>query len=59
MSAVTMAPIVEGEFAIADLLEMVLTDQGYSLLLVSNGREGLNHVAGGPLAMSLPMCDRS
>jgi CheY-like chemotaxis protein len=33
--------IVEDEFAIADLLEMVLTDEGYRVLLAANGRQGL------------------
>jgi hypothetical protein len=33
--------IVEDEFAIADLLEMVLTDEGYRVLLAANGRQTL------------------
>lgn len=41
--------IVEDEFAIADLLEMVLTDEGYSVTLAGNGRQGLECLAKGPL----------
>lgn len=33
-----MLPIVEDEFAIADLLEMVLTDGGYRVMIATNGR---------------------
>jgi CheY-like chemotaxis protein len=40
--------IVEDEFAIADLLEMVLTDEGYHVLLASNGRQGLERLSEGP-----------
>lgn len=40
--------IVEDEFAIADLLEMVLTDEGYRVLLAANGRQGLERLAEGP-----------
>ena len=40
--------IVEDEFAIADLLEMVLTDEGYQVLTASNGRQGLERLAKGP-----------
>jgi CheY-like chemotaxis protein len=41
--------IVEDEFAIADLLEMVLTDEGYRVLTAANGRQGLERLAEGPL----------
>jgi CheY-like chemotaxis protein len=41
--------IVEDEFAIADLLEMVLTDEGYEVVLAGNGRQGLERLAEGPL----------
>jgi CheY-like chemotaxis protein len=41
--------IVEDEFAIADLLEMVLTDEGYRVLTAANGRQGLERLADGPL----------
>ncbi len=41
--------IVEDEFAIADLLEMVLTDEGYRVLTAANGRQGLQRLAEGPL----------
>jgi CheY-like chemotaxis protein len=41
--------IVEDEFAIADLLEMVLTDEGYRVLTAANGRQGLERLAQSPL----------
>lgn len=41
--------IVEDEFTIADLLEMVLADAGYSVLIAGNGRQGLERMAEGPL----------
>lgn len=41
--------IVEDEFAIADLLEMVLTDEGYRVLTAANGRQGLERLADRPL----------
>jgi CheY-like chemotaxis protein len=37
--------IVEDEFAIAELLEMALTDAGYSVAIAANGREGLQRLA--------------
>jgi CheY-like chemotaxis protein len=40
--------VVEDEFAIADLLEMVLTDEGYRVLTAANGRQGLERLAEGP-----------
>ena len=40
--------IVEDEFAIADLLEMALTDEGYRVLTAANGRQGLERLAIGP-----------
>jgi CheY-like chemotaxis protein len=40
--------IVEDEFAIADLLEMALTDEGYRVLTAGNGRQGLARLAEGP-----------
>lgn len=40
--------IVEDEFAIADLLEMALTDEGYHVLTAPNGRQGLKRLAEGP-----------
>lgn len=49
MSAVATVLIVEDEFAIADLLEMVLTDEGYEVVLAGNGRQGLERLAKGPL----------
>ncbi len=42
--------IVEDEFAIADLLEMVLTDEGYTVLTAANGQQGLERLAEGPAA---------
>jgi CheY-like chemotaxis protein len=39
--------IVEDEFAIADLLEIVLTDEGHTVLMAANGREALNRLAEG------------
>ena len=40
--------IVEDEFAIAGLLEMVLTDEGHRVLTAANGRQGLERLAEGP-----------
>lgn len=40
--------IVEDEFAIADLLEMVLADEGYRVVRAANGRQGLERLAEGP-----------
>ncbi len=40
--------IVEDEFAIADLLEMGLIDEGYRVLTAANGRQGLARLAEGP-----------
>jgi CheY-like chemotaxis protein len=40
--------IVEDEFAIMDLLEMALTDEGYRVLTAANGRQGLTRLAEGP-----------
>ncbi|WP_309139777.1 response regulator [Siccirubricoccus sp. G192] len=37
-----------GRIAIADLLEMVLTDEGYHVLTAANGRQGLERLAEGP-----------
>ncbi len=48
VSGVATVLIVEDEFAIADLLEMVLTDEGYRVLLAANGRQGLERLAEGP-----------
>jgi CheY-like chemotaxis protein len=48
MTDVTTVLIVEDEFAIADLLEMVLTDEGYRVLIAANGRQGLERLAEGP-----------
>jgi len=40
--------IVEDEFAIAGLLEMVLADEGHRVLTAANGRQGLERLAEGP-----------
>ena len=40
--------IVEDEFAIAELLEMVLADEGYRVLTAANGRQGLQRLAEDP-----------
>ena len=48
MSGIATVLIVEDEFAIADLLEMVLTDEGYRVLTAANGRQGLERLAEGP-----------
>lgn len=40
--------VVEDEFAIADLLEMTLTDEGHRVLHAANGRQGLERLAEGP-----------
>ena len=56
MSAVATVLIVEDEFAIADLLELVLTDEGYTVVLAGNGRQGLERLTEGPLP-DLVICD--
>lgn len=48
MNGVVTVLIVEDEFAIADLLEMALVDEGYRVLLAANGRQGLERLAEGP-----------
>lgn len=48
--------IVEDEFAIADLLEMALTDEGYRVVRAANGRQGLERLAERPLP-DLVICD--
>ena len=40
--------IVEDEFAIAELLEIVLIDEGYRVLTATNGRQGLQRLAEDP-----------
>ena len=40
--------IVEDEFAIADLIDMALTDEGYVVLHAANGQQGLERLAEGP-----------
>lgn len=49
MNDIPTVLIVEDELAIADLLEMVLTDEGYRVLLAGNGMHGLERLAEGPL----------
>lgn len=40
--------VVDDEFAITDLLEMALADEGYRVLTAANGRQGLTRLAEGP-----------
>ena len=40
--------IIEDEFAIAELLEMALTDGGYRVMIAANGRQGLERLAQNP-----------
>jgi CheY-like chemotaxis protein len=49
VSGVATVLIVEDEFAIADLLEMALTDEGYRVLHAANGSQGLERLTEGPL----------
>src|SRR5579885_1072524 len=37
--------VVEDEFAIADMLSSLLEDEGYRVILASNGQEGLARLA--------------
>ena len=48
MSDVATVLIVEDEFFIAAVLEMVLTDEGYRVLTAANGRQGLERLVEGP-----------
>jgi len=48
VTGVATVLIVDDEFAIADLLEMALTDEGYRVLTAANGRQGLARLAEGP-----------
>jgi len=48
VTGVATVLIVEDEFAITDLLEMALTDEGYRVLTAANGRQGLARLAEGP-----------
>ena len=48
MSTSRTVLIVEDEFAIADILEMALTDEGYRVLKAVNGRQGLERLAEEP-----------
>lgn len=45
MNTIPTVLIVEDEFAIAELLEMVLVDEGYRVLTASNGLQGLARLA--------------
>ncbi len=38
--------VVDDEFGVADLIEAVLADEGHRVLTASNGRQGLEVVAG-------------
>jgi two-component system response regulator VicR len=44
----TTVLIVEDEFAIADLLEMALTDEGYHVVRAANGCQGQERMAEKP-----------
>lgn len=48
--------VVEDEFAIADLLEVVLTDEGYSVVIAANGRQALERLSEAPIP-DLVICD--
>lgn len=48
--------IVEDEYAIADLLELVLADEGYAAVKASNGRVALQRLVDSPLP-DLMLCD--
>jgi CheY-like chemotaxis protein len=48
VSGMATVLIVDDEFAIAGLLEMVLTDEGYCVVAAANGCQGLNRLAEGP-----------
>ena len=41
--------IVEDEFAIAEIMEMALIDEGFRVVMAANGRQGLQCLAQGPL----------
>jgi CheY-like chemotaxis protein len=47
--------IVEDEFAIADMLDAVLEDEGYRIILASNGQEGLHRAL--EVRPDLVICD--
>jgi two-component system alkaline phosphatase synthesis response regulator PhoP len=49
--------VVEDEFAIADMLSAVLEDEGYHVVLASNGREGLLRLADTEIHADLVLCD--
>src|SRR5689334_23169154 len=49
--------IVEDEFAIADMLSALLEDEGYHVVLASNGREGLARLADSKTHVDLVLCD--
>ena len=40
--------IVDDEFAIVEILEMALTEEGYHVLTAANGRQGLERLAVSP-----------
>ncbi len=56
MSETRTVLIVEDEFAIGELLEMVLADEGYHVLTAANGRQGLQRLAEDPRP-DLVICD--
>lgn len=48
MSDIVTVLVVDDEFAIAELLQMALTDEGYRVLTAINGRQGLERLTEGP-----------
>lgn len=48
MSDLVTVLVVDDEFAITDLLEMALADEGYRVLTAANGRQGLERLAADP-----------
>ena len=57
MSDMPTVLIVEDEFAIANLLEVALADEGYRVLTAADGRQGLQRLAEEPLLPDLVIAD--
>jgi CheY-like chemotaxis protein len=49
MNRMATVLVVEDEFAIAELLAMVLIDEGYTVVTAANGRQGMDLLTGGLL----------
>jgi CheY-like chemotaxis protein len=43
--------VIDDEFGVAELIDAVLTDEGYRVLTASNGRQGLEVLATEPLGL--------